>query len=789
MREIQLYVGNKRLDLFGDESIEITSSIQDAKDISKVFTDYSKTFDVPASTENNKIFKHFYNFNITSGAFDARVRHVARIEINHMPFKKGKIFLNGVTMNDNKPHMYNVTFFGNTVSLKDIFGDDKLIALNNYTGETLGLNNFDHEYSYTSIKDIFSSYGLQKFSDSSALIYPLITSKKRLFYDSTISNTDLRNFDGNIYAPSSGYDVDRYRKRGVKPEDLKPAIKVYHIIKAIQEKYNLNFIPDDTPGTKDFFSKENEAFANLYLWLSNSSGNITGELADDEYIYKQRVTSWTQIYETNNIESDNLSVDGEDLVIKNFEPEKINIFGENPRFVIEVHPDSSYLNVKYRIRFIDKETGRFQTFHGVGQQSNIKVSVPDTLTSPIFQPFEGPDRINRYAIEIYSETPMVNTNIKFKYAQPFRQVFPPLTYFKTETYESGASITAQTAEITIANHLPDIKIIDFMSGLFKMFNLTAFYIDDETDPEYSSTTPVVKVMTLDNYFADAVNNTSKGTIDVSKYIDINEHVVNTALPFSEIDFKFEKTDSILMENHLQTNGEVFGDSHLPVQSLYPEFFFGEKYEIKVPFSKLKYERINGKDTEIQWGYAAGGDFNSEEADYSNTNDIVPPKGDYNSISIKPLLFYGVKQDSIAQNINFSDDSNTVVSLVNNYYRPSNTNENDVANTDAELEGDDNFFRADFMINFDSEIDEFELKPSFNSLFHVFYRNYVESVFDPSKRIFEFKAFLPASFLIHYRLNDQLKIQDTIYRINSITTNLNTGESSLELINLKSDEVV
>ena len=55
--------------------------------------------------------------------------------------------------------------------------------------------------------------------------------------------------------------------------------------------------------------------------------------------------------------------------------------------------------------------------------------------------------------------------------------------------------------------------------------------------------------------------------------------------------------------------------------------------------------------------------------------------------------------------------------------------------------------------------------------------------EEQKRIFKFKCYLPAKFLTQYKLNDQLKIQDRLYRINSIETNLNTGESELELLNL------
>ena len=86
-----------KVDLFNDETIE-ASTIQDFRDISRIFTSFSQNFKVPASETNNKIFKHFYDFNITGGAFDPRVKKEAFIEINHLPFKEGKIHLNEVSM-------------------------------------------------------------------------------------------------------------------------------------------------------------------------------------------------------------------------------------------------------------------------------------------------------------------------------------------------------------------------------------------------------------------------------------------------------------------------------------------------------------------------------------------------------------------------------------------------------------------------------------------------------------------------------------------------------------------
>jgi len=39
-----------KLELFNDEKIELTSSIQNIQDISKVYTDFTQSFTIPAST-------------------------------------------------------------------------------------------------------------------------------------------------------------------------------------------------------------------------------------------------------------------------------------------------------------------------------------------------------------------------------------------------------------------------------------------------------------------------------------------------------------------------------------------------------------------------------------------------------------------------------------------------------------------------------------------------------------------------------------------------------------------
>lgn len=786
MRETQIYIEDERIDLYPDETIELTSSIQDAKDIGKIFTDFSYDFDVPASPNNNEIFRHFYNFNISTGNFDARVRHKSNIYLNHLLFKRGRLFLNHVKMKNNKPDSYNLNFFGNTISLKDTFGDDKIMSLFSYdkgldgSAATYQLSEFDHDFNHNNVRTIFSGTGMTVHGDNSALIYPLITSEKRLFYDSSIGNTDKKNFDGNLYRPSSGGDIDQYRKRGVKESDLKPAIKVYYIIKAIEEKYNINFIPDDTSAeTEDFFSEQNDAFSNLYLWMSNGRGNITGVEGETEYLYKTKITSlpYNSSLSDTNRWSEFLSTSNGEIVLDNYS--YLNDDGTTKYiglgFFFDVYPDSSYLNVNYKIVCTNKRTGYQFSFTGKGNSSedmHIHFQTQDY--------YEGMPKKDKWTIHFYSETAMEDTEIRF-YLRGIDDDWNigslvGNTAYDYQVYSTGSTIDTNTIGISIENIIPDIKVMDFMDGLFKMFNLTAYYIDDETDDEYGDgETPVVKVITLDRFYERAINNYSGGMIDITEHIEVDEHVVNTSLPFNEVDMKFQETDVVLMDHHTKAFGEIFGNSHLPVNRLYPEFFFGDKYEIKLPFSKIKYERLDG--TDIQWGYSAGGNFNTTEADYSDTNDIVPPTGNYSPQSIKPLLFYGVRHTGISQNINFSDDSNTVSTAVTSYYRPSNTNGTNTVSTPVQT------------INFDLEVDEYTGQQPLSTLFRTYYQNYIESVFDASKRISVFTAYLPPNFLIHYRLNDQLKIQDEVYRINTIRTNISTGKSKLELINLAHHEII
>jgi hypothetical protein len=241
MYKVDLYIEGQRADLFEDESIEINLSVQNIKDISKVFGDFTNSFTIPASAVNNAIFKHYYNVDVFGG-FDAKVRVSAFIEVNNNLFRDGVLELEAVQIRGGEPYAYNVGFYSNVTSLKDKFGEDQL--------NDLDLSALDHSYNDTNIEA-----GLDNFvsGTDSSIIYPLISPVRNWFYDSTSSDDN----------PDNIWYHNGHPEHGVFYYDLKPAVKLQKIIDAIETKYSIEF-------QSDFFASAD--FGKLFMWCHRRAG-------------------------------------------------------------------------------------------------------------------------------------------------------------------------------------------------------------------------------------------------------------------------------------------------------------------------------------------------------------------------------------------------------------------------------------------------------------------------------------------------------------------------------------
>lgn len=684
---IQLYIEGQRVELFKDESITITDSIQNVKDIDKVFTAFTQSFSIPASKTNNKIFKHYYNFDIVNG-FDARKKVAASIELNNLPFRTGKIKLEGVDLKNNKAHTYRITFFGDIVELKDKLGEKKL--------SDLDLNAYNLTYDAATVESKLTTGE----SSSNHIIAPLITHSQRLYYDTGADIFD----DGNLHWHGGGGT----HVHGVKWNELKYAIRVNKIIEQIETDFGLSF-------STDFFKNTSvEEFDHLFLWLHRKSGAVE-DLSGTTLLYETIIDGWTPVTVSNAfiLTESTLTSNAATFGTTGNEPTKRGL----GKFQVELYTSDTD---EYDISLL---RDGISVFNKTGHTGNIIIQAQADFIYAA----------GTYEVVIASTSEISFINIVWN-CRYF--VAKSLDYILDgSNAATGAYNTNSAFTFNVNKQIPDIKILDFLTGLFKMFNLTAFVVDG-----------VIQVKPLDDFY------TGTDTYDITEFVDVNSSKINVALPFKEVRFKFKDTKTFLANKFSEINNRNWGETFYNEGQDLAE----KEYKIEVPFGHLLYERLNdvddGSQLNIQWGY---------NVDKSQ-----------NAYLGSPLLFYPILVST--GDISFVDELNNDNEATDHKnLTTANLPFNSVSNNSA---------TNDFQLNFNSETNEWTLDTSFAKTLFTNYSNYIYSVFNTKQRLTKLKAYLPMRILLNYGLGDRFIVAGSQYKINSISTNLLTGESDIELIN-------
>ena len=247
-RKVQIYVEGRRLELFNDEKIEVNSSVQNIADISKVFTDFSQSFSIPCSDINNQIFQHFYQTDVDS-TIDHNKRRDAFIEIDLTFFRRGKISIEKANVKKGDSESYQVTFYGDVLSLKDKFGEDML--------STLDYGPFNHEYNATEIQN-----RIQDGTNYYDVHYPLISSNRIWQYNSIAPYATYPTYlPAGILAQLPIADVD-LPTGAISYSELFPALRISSIFNCIASKYAVTF-------TGTFLT--DKRFTDLFLWFKNKN--------------------------------------------------------------------------------------------------------------------------------------------------------------------------------------------------------------------------------------------------------------------------------------------------------------------------------------------------------------------------------------------------------------------------------------------------------------------------------------------------------------------------------------
>lgn len=289
---------------------------------------------------------------------------------------------------------------------------------------------------------------------------------------------------------------------------------------------------------------------------------------------------------------------------------------------------------------------------------------------------------------------------------------------QTLTDTATCDVITTTLFTDLASLAPVMKISEFFSGICKAFNLTC----------YSTLPNQYQLEPLDDWYS------AGAIVDITEYTDVNAIDIDRMKLYKKISMQYQPSDCFLNKQFSQLFMREYGNT------TYQYNYDGDEYTLQVPFENLLQTKFSS--TNLQVGYS----LNNEFAPY------IP----------KPVLLY--QYQNLAVDFHFNNGSSNL-NILN--YTPF---------------GQDLYANlTNYTLNFAPDISTILNVPVQQTLFGTYYFSYLYNLYNLKQRLVSIKTILPISLLTGLQLNDRLVIRDKRYMINSMQSNLTTGEVNFQLI--------
>tara|TARA_R110002033_G_scaffold52148_4_gene99344 strand:+ start:1906 stop:4869 length:2964 start_codon:yes stop_codon:yes gene_type:complete len=284
------------LDITDSENfpLALTYLISDGRDLESRFGDFSKSFDVPATKNNNKLFDNIYNSKIDDTKDIVGLKD-CRILVDSIDFFKGKIQVKG-NKQSSKPLSYSCTIFGGNYGWLSKIKNRNVCDTFDKHGELIKNGNFATQVVSGVSGDWIEAFGSPGLLWTSGSILWFLAIYKQLDQDITSINNQLTV--GNIYEVS--FEIKSYGSGSLEGSITNSSgdTSVWSGANNVGV-WSYQFILGDA-GTS----------ANLNRFSLNSgSGGFTGsidnvslkEIKTIQYTKTNIISSWTDTQATNDI--------------------------------------------------------------------------------------------------------------------------------------------------------------------------------------------------------------------------------------------------------------------------------------------------------------------------------------------------------------------------------------------------------------------------------------------------------------------------------------------------------
>jgi hypothetical protein len=600
-------------------------------------------------------------------------RYNAYIEVDTILFRRGKIQLEKTNLKNGKPDSYSVTFYGAGVSLKDYFNEDKLSQLDYTT--------LDHDYTN---QEVFDRVTIDSSVTDYNVRYPLISSNRVWQYGASVP-LPTENVPNWYNYPSNNSNNLEHNDGKIVYTELFPAVRVASIFDLIESQYGVTFnglfLLSDLFKKAFLFFKNKDIINVIGSPVSLNFTSPTGALA--------------AAFNTTN---------GTFTIIPTSSPQNVQFhrlfFEVTSMSVAVTYYINVYINGVFTTSFSNTSTG---------VEFVIEAYQYDFTSIITFQ---------------ISSSATATINLSFEYER--YEVFDGMSIVVGEYGFANATVTS-VATINLQSVAPDIKIIDFISGICKEFNMTV----------YSNAKNVFTFEPIPQWY-------SKGAIvDITQYADVTSIEIERMKLYKSIEFKYANSECMLnkyfLESPLNADAHGYGNTKIGYN------FDGGEYKVESPFENLLHNNFGNN---LQVGYC----LNKELAPY------IP----------KPCLLYMNELTTLSGGDTIHWDGQTATAV----YVPFGQDSNILFETGT----------IPLTLNFGEEISSFYLENNPNTLYALYYASYLNNLYNPKNRLLKVKTILPVSLLTQLQLNDRLIIRDKRYMINEMQSDLTTGDVNFTLIN-------
>jgi hypothetical protein len=413
-------------DLYEDEDIPLSLSVDDFKNVAEKVQSYSKAFNLPATKRNNRIFDNIFEITRSDDGviFNPYKKTQCVLKQDGFILFEGYLRMLDVTEKEGEIS-YNVNLYSEVVALADVLGDR--------TFSDLDFTELEHDYNYSEIRNtwvnnnIFVNPSTSGFRSSNTVKYPFVSWNQQYGYTSA-GMPKLPNLESSF----------------------RPFINI---------KYLIDRIFQATPFTYESEFFDTDDFKKLYMdfnWGSDNAPVVFNTSASGDWDSWQSIsTSWTTIEFPINTFSNMPEL-----------PYSLGVFTatyDNQMFSVSTQmvfdwwsSANSTLNVEW---VVTDGSGVETIYFASGNQYNN--NVPYIYQASFFGFLQTGDTLHCRAIETGSNMVLEDD---------------PLQFMNITT--SSSETTNETLLDTLRGELGQW---DFLKGILTMFNLVTLVDEENSD--------------------------------------------------------------------------------------------------------------------------------------------------------------------------------------------------------------------------------------------------------------------------------------------------------------------